>query len=404
MKKSLLALPIVLTALALPMTSSAGMKLKIAEDTEIDLGFRVQAQYIATNNDDGNGDFQSEDKFNVRRARLRLGGKVTKWMGFFIQTDAGSTSGGSGFDMRIIDAYATLNLHQLAKFYMGEHMAPAGRIITTSSGGLMTIDRPNITNYNLTWGLNGRANFNTSSLADGNLALDGGNTVRDQGVTLFGSKSLTDMAHIKYYLGVYNGIQQGTDNDEERYTLRVQANFLDPEPGYFNLSTYVGKKKTVAVGFSYDWQDEIAMDAIKNEVDYQWWSADLHLEHPVGPGSATLEFAYQDLDLDDATLLNDGVGLQDARQTQGDGWYVQTGYLLTDWNIQPWFLYESWESDAVANDLGGFDSWRVGLTYFFKGHNANIKAGFEQVNADENIDGSDKDEINTFLIGFYVTY
>lgn len=383
-------------------SSWAGMKLKISDDTNIDLGFRLQTQFLTTDNEDGTtGD--SYDDFVVRRARLRLGGSVTKWMSFFIQTEKGSTTGGSGYDMRLIDTFVTLNLDPMAKLYLGQNMAPAGRQITTTSGGLMAIDRPSITNYNLTWGLNGRMNFNTANFPDGNLSLSNGTAVRDEGLTLFGSRSFNEDFHFKYYLGVYDGIQEAGE-DDKRFTGRVQFNLFDPEPGYYNTSTYLGKKRTVGFGLSYDTQDRIATDNILGEIDYDWFELDAFVDYPVGPGSLTFEAAYSNLDLDGATQLDDTSGtLKDARQTEGNGWYMQAGYFFKDWNVQPWAGYEVWDSEA-ADGTGSFDAWRLGVSYFFKGHNANIKAGYERLESDTNISGSSEDAVNTFLVGFYITY
>jgi hypothetical protein len=399
--KKILVLSILLLSMSVS-SSFAGVKMKIADDTNIDLGFRLQSMYLSTDNRDGTtGDSYSE--FLVRRARLRVGGDVTKWMSFFIQTEKGSGDGGSGYDMRLIDTYATLNLNPLAKIYLGQHMAAAGRQITTTSGGLMAIDRPNMTNYNLTWGLNGRMSFNTDTLPDGNLSLSNDTSVRDEGVTLFGAKSMSDTFHFKYYLGIYDGIQP-TGDDSKRFTGRVQFNFLDAESGYFNTSTYLGKKQTFGLGLSYDTQDGIATDSIIGDVDYQWYSIDAFADYPLGDGSLTFEAAYNSLDLDDATQLDDGSGtLKDARQTQGDGWYMQTGYLINDWNLQPWAAYEVWNTDA-SDSTGSFDAWRIGLSYFFKGHNANIKAGYESLKSDTNIGSSSEDTVNSFLVGFYITY
>lgn len=375
----------------------AGVKLKVAEDTNINLGFRTQALFVATETpvDD---DLVSKEDFLVRRARLRLGGDVTKWASFFLQTEKGSGDGGSGYDMRLIDAWASLNFHDLVRIYIGEHMAPAGRQITTSSGGLMAIDRPNITNYNLTWGLNGRYAFNTETFPNGNLPLSNATAVRDEGVTLFGSSSFNENVHFKYYLGIYDGIQTES-TDEERLTARVQFNFLDSEPGYFNMSTYLGKKKTIGIGASYDRQNSIAQDAVQGNIDYAWWEVDTFLDLPLGPGFITVEGAYQDLDLDDATQM----GALNARETQGNGWFVQTGYLIEDLKLQPWVSYQSWDSDA-ADDRGDFNVYQVGLTYFIKGHNANIKVGYERFEAEQDIAPTGKDTIDSFVTGLYITY
>ena len=418
MKRTFL-IGVLIFLLAVPAGSWAGMKMKISDDTQIDLGFRVQAQYIATNDNSG-GDGESEEYFNVRRARFRLGGSVTQYAKFFLQTDLGSGSGGSGRDVRMIDAFVNFHYGKVANFIMGMNMAPASRQITTSSGGLMAIDRPNITNYNLTWGLNGKVGFNTGpNFAQGDLTLGNDVAVRDMGITFFNSTDFSDTFHGKFYLGVYDGLDN--TKDSPRVTARAQLNFFDPEPGYYNLSTYLGKKKTVGIGASYDYQKNFAKDSSKGWVDYNWIAADAFVDYPLGPGALTAEVGYQNLDLDNATLLETGTSTtltapagggtvtsstspttQNAKQSQGDGLYGQIGYYLEDWKVQPWAGIDYWKSDA-SDDIGSFTSYRVGATYFFKGHNANIKAGYEYFKAKEKGTLA-HDVIHTFVTGFYVTF
>lgn len=101
MKKTLIFSLLVAAIIAFPMAAQAGVKMKISEDTDIDLGFRAQTLLRATDNDGGNTGDKVED-FLVRRAGFRLGGNVTKWVSFFPQTDAANESG-TGLDMRLID-------------------------------------------------------------------------------------------------------------------------------------------------------------------------------------------------------------------------------------------------------------------------------------------------------------
>jgi hypothetical protein len=395
------------------------MKMKISDDTQIDLGFRVQTQFIATNDNSG-GDGESEENFNVRRARFRLGGSITEYVKFFMQTDFGNKDSGVGADVRIIDAMVNIHYKNVANFIMGEWMAPASRQTTTSSGAMMAIDRPNITNYNLTWGLNGKVGFNTGpNFAQGDLKIGNDVAVRDLGITFFNSTSFSDTLHGKFYAGLYDGIDNTKDN--LRFTARAQMNFFDPEPGYFNLSTYLGKKKTVGIGVSYDYQKDFAQDTSKGWVDYNWVEVDGFVDYPLGPGALTAEVAYQNLDLDNAKALitgstttataDLGTGAvtttttpttQNAKQTSGDGLYGQIGYYLEDYKVQPWFGFDYWKTDA-GNDIGSFSSYRVGASYFFKGHNANIKAGYEYFKAKESVPG-EEDKIHTFVTGFYVTF
>lgn len=391
--------------LSQPNSARAGADIQINDESSIDLGFRLQALYLRTEKDvDGQkSSFENFDDFKVRRARLRLGADINKWASMFIQTEFAEDEG-TGADMRVIDAFIRLKPHKLANIYLGENMAPVTRQNLTSSGGLLAIDRPGITYKNLTWGTRALSTFANATVGDTDAGLRGDVDVRDTGVTLFGSTSLSDMAHVKYYLGTYDGVQEAGE-DSERCAGRIQVNFFDAEPNYFNLSTYLGKKKTVGIGAAFDSQSDVARDlATGGTVDYEMWTVDAFADYPLGPGTVTLEAAYLDLDLDDATQLDadgDGITGTNAKQSQGNGYYAQAGYFINNW--QPWVEYEQWDSDG-ANDLGSFDSYRIGLTYFIKGHNANIKAGYEVFNADENFTGTNEDSIKTFVTGLYVNY
>ena len=388
--------------------SWAGVELQIDQDSNLELGFRLQTQFLSSTNSQADAEGDHEEKFLLRRARIRLGGSVTKWVKFFIQVGSDSEEDGSVGDAQVIDGFINLHLLDQAQIIMGEHMAPAGRQHLTSSAAMMAIDRPGITDYNLTWGLNGGAVFNTAFFDDGNLDLSGdGNVNRDIGVTLFGSTSFTETFHVKYYVGGYTGIQfMNNAEDKERVTGRVQLNFFEPEPGFYNLSTYLGAKKTVAIGASIDHQQRIARDTITNDnVNYIWYSIDAFADIPLGPGSTTFEAGYSNLDLEDCTSLQDSASgpPKNAKETEGKGFYVQSGYYLENLKLQPWALYENWDSDA-SNDVGSWSAWRVGVSYFIKGHNANIKVGFEQFRAAREIGGTADKNIESFLIGFYVSY
>jgi hypothetical protein len=396
MKKRKLAFLIGFAAAFLVGQSAwAGAKLKIDDESYLDLGFRVQALSKYTDVDlDGDGSWDSDTDFQVRRARFRLLLSVNKYVSAFIQTDATDDTGGAGSDMRVIDSWVSLKYNNWLQLFSGEHMSPASRQNLTGSGALMTIDRPGNNNKTLTWGTRSVMRFQTSTYGDSSGGLSGDNAVRDVGATIFGSGSFSDTLHLKYYVGGYDGTQNATtDDDNLRWTGRAQLNFFDAEPGYFNNSTYLGGKKTIALGVSYDTQSEVQDDTLGDTADYEYWTVDGFIDWPLGAGAITAEAAYSDLDLDDANAA--------AVRSQGDGFYVQAGYYINKW--QPWVEYETWSSDD-DNDLGSYDAFRIGISYFFKGHNANVKAGFERWSPDENFTGTSEDELNTFVIGLYTTY
>ena len=381
----------------------AGAELKIDDESSINLGFRAQAFAKFIESDlDGDGSFDNFTDFQVRRARIRLLGKVNKHISAFLQTEFGDDTAGNGGDVRMIDAFVTVNYNPWAQVYAGLNMAPASRQTTTSSGGLMAIGRPGNNTKNLTWGTRSLGRFSTATIGETASSLNGlaTNSVRDMGVTLFGSGSLSDTSHLKYYLGFYDGIQvSGNPNRNLRMTARAQWNLFDSEPGYYNLSTYLGKKKTLGFGVSYDMQDEVQVADGSGLLssgaygDYAYYSVDAFAEWPMGEGSLTGEAAFSSLDLDGADA--------NALRSEGDGFYVQAGYLQNNW--QPWVEYETWDSDATSGQ-GDYDAFRVGISYFFKGHNANVKAGFETVNSDINFSGTTEDSLTSFVVGFFITY
>ncbi len=366
-------------------TAEAGAKIKINDESSIDLGFRLQVQSIFTNRDfDGDGEYDPYTEWKVRRARFRLKGVVNSQVSMFFQTDVSKAA------MQMIDAYIHYKPMAMLQFIVGENLVPANRQNVTSSGALMAMDFTGSSYKSMNWGMRSLHTFTTSTYKDSDSTLRTEYNVRDLGCTVFGTRDLSDDLHMKYYLGMYNGLPVGgTKDDESRMTARVQFNLGDAEGGYYNSGSYLGKKQTIGVGVSYDMQGKVATAGME-DVDYGYMSADVFAEQPLGDGSLSAELGYSTLDLG---------GLMD--QIEGSGLYLQAGYLLPNKQWQPWFLYENWIAEV---DMGSSTTLRLGLTYFIKGHNANIKIGFENFTADAPIDGTNEDAISTIMIGFYTTY
>jgi hypothetical protein len=399
-------------------SAMAGAKLKIDDNSSIDLGFRLQAylQNMDANIDPSTAGNESMRNFSLRRARFRLKGNVNEKVSMFLQTDV------SGKTVQMIDAFITYKADPWAQFIMGRNMAPSGRQATTSSGALMAMDRPGLTYNSLNWGARYKYAFNASTF-NGAAVPATPDAVRDNGLTLFGSGAMGN-GNLKYYVGIYNGVQHkgsrdGTGalepgevdavDDKDHIAFRVQYNLWDAEGGYYNSSTYLGKKKTLGIGFSYDMQPEVgstvasataAPGDTRKLVDYKLMSVDGFLELPSDNGnSLTVEAAYNKLDFDDAI---------DFMANQGAGYYVQAGYYLAS-GFQPWFLYEAFSSDATAGTdgtPGDFTAFRIGATYYLDGHNANVKLGFESFKPDVAMDvgGTQEDTLNSVTLGWFVTY
>ncbi|HPF36508.1 MAG TPA: hypothetical protein PLH84_13865, partial [Candidatus Krumholzibacteria bacterium] len=340
---------------------------------------------------DGDGSFDAVQTMKLRRGRLRVLGKVNEKVESFFQTEVGDFSG-SGQDMRLIDAWINYKSDPWAQFFFGLNMVPANRQNLTSSGGLMAIDRPGLAYKSLNWGGRSLTGFANNTFSPSSAGFNTNGRVRDLGITLFGSGDVGDNAHLKYYAGVYDGIQRAT-TDNELFSGRVQLNFGDAEGGYYNNSTYVGKKNTIGVGASFSSQKAVTMDeADDSDVDYSYISFDGFLEKPMGSGSVTAEVGYAILDFGD---------FGDLMMAQGAGFYGQLGYLV-DGTWQPWFEYEAWTSDDTA-EAGSYTSMRFGVTYFVQGHNANFKAGIEMFKPEVPFT-AEEDQMMSAVFGAYVTY
>jgi hypothetical protein len=359
--------------------ANADAKIKINDDVTAKLGLRVQTLYINRDND-------GEDEFKLRRARIRLGANVTDKANVFLQTDV------SGKDVKLIDAYVTYKPNKNLNIIVGEHMVPASRQNVTTAGALMAIDRPGIAYKAMNWGSRALKSFSNSTINETKAGFSTRNAVRDVGTTVFGNVKLSEKTHLKFYTGAYNGSNKPAD-DTLQYSGRVQVNFGDAENGYFNTSTYLGKKQTIALGASYSSQADAAMTVAGNAVDYALASVDVFVEQPIGKGALTIEAAYTDLDLDGAgELTTGGVGTQ----SEGNGYYLQSGFFINDFQV--WGGYESWDS-THTDDLGSFSTSKVGITYFLKGHKLNIKAGIEKFEPKWAGESG-----TTFVIGTYLVF
>ncbi len=389
----------------LSTTGGRAAMIRIDEHAHIDIGFLIQPMVIVTESDlDGDGTLDSETEFKVRRTRLRVRGVAGDRVTAFLQSDLGSTAGGAGYDWRIIDAWVMLRATDALFLMAGQTMAPANRQNMTAASVLLTLDSPGLVYKSLTWGTRALSAFSNRTLADTDAGLRGPVEVRDVGVTLFAVRSLSDTLHAKAYLGAYEGVQLA-GRDAPRFTGRLQVNFGDPEPGYYNLSTYLDGKRTLGIGASYDTQANVTDSEGHGLVDYAYYSLDAFAEYALMQGRMTIEAAYSGLDLDGATGLyttrgETGPG-RDATRAEGSGYYIQTGYYQNRW--QPWAGFERWNSDA-EDEAGSYSAWRIGISYYLRNHNAVIKGGYEQLKSETPLPGTDEDTIGSFVMKCSVTY
>ncbi|MEY2933809.1 MAG: hypothetical protein RL033_4558 [Pseudomonadota bacterium] len=187
---------------------------------------------------------------------------------------------------------------------------------------------------------------------------------RDEGLAYWGQYQ---GGVVKWQLGFF-GMQDGGTADP-RFAGRVTVNLFDPEPGYYNSSTYYGSKNILAFGAALQHQPapEGADDTAANTL----WSLDALFEKNLGPGTLDLEGAFY------------GFGGAD----QGTSFFVLGSFLFPErvgiGQFQPMVRVER----VGTSDGDGFDGVNAppdddasrlgidaGLHYIISGHNARLAA------------------------------
>jgi hypothetical protein len=365
-------------ACLLASPSWAGYKMEVGEHVKAEIGFWGQAwfQYV----EDGKGDEGLKD-FMLRRGYLYLKGDVTKYLGFFthiasdrVGQDGLDNSGlglGSGVAWR--DAWASVNLHDCAKIQLGRMYVPLTRAYgTTSTKAMMTLDLPF-----LQGGVRG-AIFYAQKVG------------RDDSVVLWGNP-LDGL--LQYRLMVGEGVEGNANPDDSvRVAGRIALSLLEPETGWFNKGTYLGKKKVLSFGAGFDRQGGLTLGGVPDR-DNVSWTVDAFFDHPVGNGAVTLEAAF--IDIYNCTQTQPQAYTDLAAGDDARNWYLNAGYLINDLgpgSLQPYFRYEA--VDVEKKNTTHFASG--GLNYYFWGHNAKVTADYMYVHPGD--DAKKKRSIFTFQI------
>jgi hypothetical protein len=330
----------------------------------VKLGVGLRASYNRV--EDGGATAGHADGFNVDNARIYLSGQAHPYIGFEFNTDINNAQGfedvGDTFDnggeMRILDAVIKMKLTDSVNLWVGRFLPPS--------------DRANLSGpfYQNSWEFPW-AQFGYHNIFQG----------RDDGMTLWGQ---VDGGKFKWAVGLFEGVDGATgaphpnDDDHVMFTARVVANLLDPEPGYYNQSTYYGEKEILAIGASiFNQTSAVGLPSAIGH--YTAWNIDILWEHALeNCGVVTVEGAYYDFDDDDAAQ-SDPSGIFTDTSRQGDSYFILASYLMPNevnlgnlsGRFQPSIRYLEYERDfAAAGDRA--DQIDYQLNYIMEGHNSRI--------------------------------
>jgi Phosphate-selective porin O and P len=306
-------------------------------------------------------DLPDHNYFAVDNAFLFFTGKITRVIGFQISTDIAGANGDSptGFSaglpdsIHLLDAIASLEFNDYMNFWMGRMLPPSDRADLAGPLYINGWDYPFVSNY--------------PGVFEG----------REDGVAYWGQYG---GGQLKWQFGVYNGqgrFGAGNDwpssstgpntNGDPEFAMRVVVNLLDPEPGYYDASTYYGQKNIAAIGFAMMDQADALTDANNRVGTFFGWNVDFLFENKMSSwGSFTLEGAYYDY----------SVGGDVANGVAGKAGFVFGGWMCPRTigcggfcgYLRPYLRYQNYdhadEAYAEANSLPR-EEWDGGLQFIF---------------------------------------
>jgi hypothetical protein len=322
---------------ALPAYAQA--VIKVNDDVNFKFGLLGQFQADTVSNP------EPEPRTNnlfVRRLRLVFAGQVAENVTFFVQTDAPNLGkvllAGKNITPSVIlqDALASFKMADALTFDSGLLFVPGSRNNLTLTSTLLPIDY-------------GPFTFSDAVPEESSVGRDTGFQARGY---LLGN-------HLEYRLGAFQGFRDAGSDDAFRYAGRLQYDLLGGETGYLYTGVSLGKRKTLAVGATFDRQG-----------DFRAYDADVFFDHPLGPGAVTCQFDYNHFD---------GGSRLTTLPKQNDV-LVEAGYLINALKLTP--LLQFARRDVVGGSAGNDRITSFGANYWWAGLNANIKAAYTRLSPD----------------------
>jgi hypothetical protein len=298
------------------------------ENQFINIGIASRVSFSSIKDAAPNGKDRSND-FEVEEARLYTNGKVHENVTFEFNFARNSADD----KIELLDGHLGLEFNNYTHFWVGRFLPPASRASAAAPLYSTTFDFP-------------IAELGSYQFAG-----------RDNGAVFFG----TDKSEaFKYYVSATNGRQGGSNQaDNLSYATRLQYNFWDTEPGFYNLASYDGKKSILSVGGSYRYQKDGA-GTILNKGDSKYWNLDARLEKPLSDGAVLgAEASYYNYN-------NDNTG--DTVLPEAKGFFVNGSYTFAEkvgiGKFQPKIIYQEFNNDTTGLDRKRVD---IGVGYLIDG-------------------------------------
>ena len=329
---------------------SLGVGLRTSFTTTEDRG--------GTKTDGVSGGRNYDKDFNIDSMRIYLGAKITDNITLEINTETFSDEiNALGVerapdDIRLLDAFVEYTWNDYFHIRFGRHLPASDRYNLDGPYYQNSFDFPGVVQR-----------YPNKAVG------------RVEGVSYWGQYK---GGKFKWQFTVSEGreipVSANDDEDHFQYSGRLTYNFWEPESGFYNSSTYYGKKDVLAIGLvgfhQSDGVGTITADGKKYK-DFNAWNVDFLLEKNFGWGTIDIEAAYFDFGTNGVSAIDDG------GQSDGQSWEVGFSYLYPEkigWGY-PQFV-SRWQQFDPTNDttVAGFTESKIELAlhYIIQDHNAKI--------------------------------
>ena len=308
------------TAVALASLSASAAELTLGPKVlSYGVGVRVGGGYQNATPGEGLG-------VPTLDVRPYIGAQVAPWLKFSGNLDLNASDGSR---IHVLDAVAQFEPTELFNVWMGRFLPPS--------------DRANLSGpyYQNAW--------NYPTTVNGYPSIYAG---RADGAALWGQ---VNKGQFKYQAGVFT-VDPTVPASQAIYALRLVYNFLDPEPGYYNASTYYGAKDVLALGGALQYKKTADPAGDKKLLGF---NLDLLFERKIVADVLSLEGAYYD--------FNQG----NDQGKQGRSFFALASWLFAakvgPGQLQPMARYQQFMP------AGGGDATKTidgGINYILDGHNA----------------------------------
>ena len=183
-----------------------------------------------------------------------------------------------------------------------------------------------------------------------------------------------EKGRFKYQAGVFT-LNSNTPTSQALYAGRLVLNLLDPEPGYYNSSTYYGTKDVLAIGAAGQYQKLGASTVIGTDLS----GAPILAQNDLGAFNLDVLFEKRLPWADTLTL--EGAYYNFNKGAQGWSWYGLASYLFATkvgfGQVQPMLRWQQ------ATPTAGGDPTRIvdaGLNYIIDGHSTRVALAVQNRN------------------------